>query len=312
MEDALSSLLHEVTPRGALFDQSIVRPPWALRFVEETPLTLMAILSGEAWIVPDGGDPVLLRARDVAIVRGPEPFTVADSPGTAPLAVIHDAELCTTPDGRTVLDELPMCADDGLGRSAIGLKGTYQVRGSVTERVLSALPRVAHVPSASAGRPILDMIVSEIGRDKPGQQVVLDRLLDLLLVSSLREWFDRPEACAPSWYRAHHDPVIGRALRLIHDDPAHPWTVASLAGKAGVSRSRFAQRFTELVGRPPMAYLTDWRICQAADLLARTDGTVDAVARQVGYSNAYALSVAFKRTLGVRPSEHRARSRLPA
>ncbi|MEU7898909.1 AraC family transcriptional regulator [Nonomuraea sp. NPDC049152] len=106
-----------------------------------------------------------------------------------------------------------------------------------------------------------------------------------------------------------HDPVIGRALRLIHDDPAHPWTVASLADKAGVSRSRFAQRFAELVGQPPMAYLTDWRICQAADLLARTDGTVDAVARQVGYSNAYALSVAFKRTLGVRPSEHRARSR---
>ncbi|MEV0698854.1 helix-turn-helix transcriptional regulator [Saccharopolyspora sp. NPDC050389] len=82
--------------------------------------------------------------------------------------------------------------------------------------------------------------------------------------------------------------------------------MAKLAAEAGMSRATFAQRFRRLVGQPPMAYLAEWRICQAADLLARTDATVDAIARQVGYSNAYALSVAFKRSLGIRPSEHRA------
>ncbi|MFI0470617.1 helix-turn-helix domain-containing protein [Saccharopolyspora sp. 5N102] len=186
------------------------------------------------------------------------------------------------------------------------LKGTYQVRGSVSQRVLTALPRVAVIPARPAGCPTLDLIIDEIRLDKPGRQAILDRLLDLHLVASLREWFDRPESGAPAWYRAHHDPPIGRALALIHESPERPWTVAQLAAEAGMSRAAFADRFRRLVGQPPMAYLAEWRICQAADLLARTDATVDAIARRVGYSNAYALSVAFKRSLGIRPSEHRA------
>ncbi|WP_197363264.1 cupin domain-containing protein, partial [Streptomyces clavuligerus] len=189
------------------------------------------------------------------------------------------------------------------------LKGVYQVEGSVSDRVLTALPRVALVPSVPEGCPPLAMIAQELARDIPGRQVILDRLLDLLLVTSLREWFALPGSDAPAWYRAHGDPQVGRALKLMHGDPARPWTVASLAAAVGASRARFAHRFTELVGQSPMAYLTEWRICRAADLLARTDATVDAVSRQVGYSNAYALSVAFKRTRGVRPSEHRALAR---
>ncbi|MFB9534138.1 helix-turn-helix domain-containing protein [Nonomuraea roseola] len=113
----------------------------------------------------------------------------------------------------------------------------------------------------------------------------------------------------PAWYRAHGDPLVGPALRLIHEHPAHPWTVAELARQAGASRATFAQRFNELVGQPPTAYLTEWRICQACDLLTSTDSTVEAIAHLVGYSDAYALSVAFKRVLGVRPSEHRAAGR---
>ncbi|MEV2273503.1 AraC family transcriptional regulator [Nonomuraea africana] len=309
MEDALSSLLHDVRPAGALFDQSIVRPPWSLRFVEDTPLTLLTMLSGEAWVTPDGGEPVLLRTQDVALVVGPEPYTVADAPGTPPLAVVHDAERCTTPDGQAA-EGLAMCGYEGdLDTSTVLLKGTYQVRGSVSRRVLDALPRIALVPAGPDGCPALNMIVGEIRRDKPGRQAVLDRLLDLLLVASLREWFDRPESAAPAWYQAHGDPLVGRALRLIHENPAHPWTVAELARKAGASRATFAQRFAELVGQPPMTYLTEWRLCQACDLLASSDATVEAIAHRVGYSNAYALSVAFKRVLGMRPSEHRAAGR---
>lgn len=310
MDDALSSLLHDVRPRGALFDRSILNPPWSLRFLEETPLALLTMVSGEAWVTPDGGAAVPLRTGDVVIVVGPEPYTVSDEPGAAPRALVYDSDRCTTPDGRLILGEMPMCAygDEGP-ESAVLLKGTYHVRGSVSQRVLSALPRVARVPAHADGCPTLDMIAKEIRRDVPGQQVVLDRLLDLLLVTSLREWFELPDAQAPTWYEAHGDPVVGRALRLIHGDPARSWTVAGLASEVGASRARFAQRFSDLVGQSPMAYLTDWRICLAADLLAGTDATVDAVSRRVGYSNAYALSVAFKRTLGVRPSEHRALAR---
>jgi AraC-like DNA-binding protein len=135
---------------------------------------------------------------------------------------------------------------------------------------------------------------------------VLDRLLDLVLLTTLREWFDQPEAEPPGWYRALGDPVVGPALRQIHDAPATPWTVARLAREVGVSRATLARRFADLVGEPPMSYLTSWRLSLAADLLQRTDQTVDSIARQVGYVSGYGLSVAFKRVLGARPSDYRA------
>ncbi|WP_026877906.1 AraC family transcriptional regulator [Jiangella gansuensis] len=304
MEDALSNLLAQVRPHGALFETSTLTPPWSLRFEERSPLTLLTMLSGSAWITLDGAAPVPIGPRDVVLVVGATPYTVSDQPGTEPGIVIHGSDVCTSPDGRPLADDLNMCR---LGpdweASANLLKSTYQVRGNISDRVLSALPPVVVVPAGPC--PAMDMIVAELGNDVPGQQVMLDRLLDLLLICTLRAWLDRPDSCAPAWYRAHGDVVVGTALKLIHDDPAHPWTVATLAAKAGASRAAFARRFAELVGQTPMAYLTEWRLCAAADLLRDTDATVESIARRVGYANAYALSVAFKRVYGVRPSEHR-------
>ena len=134
------------------------------------------------------------------------------------------------------------------------------------------------------------------------------RQLDLLLITLLRTWFDRPSSEPPAWYAAQADPVVGPAIRLLQHHPDHAWTVASLATRAGVSRAAFARRFTELVGEPPMAFLTGWRIALAADLLLEPDATIAAVARQVGYASPYALSTAFKRVRGVSPREHRAMS----
>ena len=151
----------------------------------------------------------------------------------------------------------------------------------------------------------MPILADEITRDSPGQRALLDRLLDVLLISALRTWFTRQRDDAPAWYQAQADPVVGTALQLIHHHPAYPWTVALLAEKAGASRAAFARRFTELVGEPPMAYLTSWRLAMAADLLCQPDMTIGAVARQVGYGTPFALSAAFKRERGVSPQEHR-------
>ena len=134
---------------------------------------------------------------------------------------------------------------------------------------------------------------------------MLDRLLDLLLIAVLRTWFARPEAEAPGWYRAHADPIVGPALRALHDDPAHQWTVAELADGAGVSRAALARRFNDLVGEPPMSFLTGWRIALAADLLREPGATVGSVAPQVGYGSPFALSTAFKRVRGMSPQHFR-------
>ena len=136
--------------------------------------------------------------------------------------------------------------------------------------------------------------------------MVLDRLLDWMLVCTLREWLDRPGGDPPAWYSAHRDPVVGHALRLLHDDPAASWTVASLAGRTGVSRATLAKRFTDLVGEPPLTYLSRWRMTLAADLMTeRQETTLAEIAREVGYSDAFGFSTAFKRIRGVNPTEFR-------
>ncbi|MCR3742054.1 AraC-type DNA-binding protein [Actinomadura glauciflava] len=289
--------------------RSTLAPPWSLRIQDEAPLTLLSMVRDEAWLVPDEGEPRRVGPGDMVVFRGPEPYTVSDDPATPPQIVIHPGQRCTTPDGTSLTEAMDLgvraWGNDPDG-PAVMLIGTYQMRGAVTQRLLAALPPMAVVRGDTWRSPLVAVLQEEIGKDEPGQDVVLDRLLDLLLIATLRAWFSRPDAAAPGWYRAHGDPVVGPALRLLHDDLAHPWTVADLAAGVGVSRAALAQRFAKLVGEPPMAYLTGVRLAQAADLLRETGATLEAVARRVGYGNAFALSTAFKRERGVSPQEYRA------
>jgi AraC-like DNA-binding protein len=300
-------MLQDVRSRGALFGRSHLAPPWSVRFVDGAPLTLLTMLRGSGWIVPDEGPAVPLEEGAVALVVGAQPFSVADdsAAGAEPWCTMNPGGHPTGADGGDLGDDVRLgvrTCGTGLDSPAALLSGTYQVRGQVCARLLRALPRVLVVPHGGELCAVLDLTVAEIGRNAPGQQAVLDRLLDLLLLSTLREWFARPEADPPGWYRALGDPVVGPALRLMHDDPARRWTVAALAAEAAVSRATFARRFTDLVGEPPMTHLAGWRLSLAADLLTGTDATVEAVARQVGYGSAFGLSVAFKRVHGTRPS----------
>jgi transcriptional regulator GlxA family with amidase domain len=185
------------------------------------------------------------------------------------------------------------------------LTGTYRTHPELSQHLLTALPPALVVTGPQWTNPLIGYLTQESERDEPGQDAVLDRLLDLILIAVLRSWFARHDAPAPGWYRAHHDPVVGRALALIHDQPDRPWSVDSLASAAGTSRASLARRFHDLVGQPPISYLTTWRLTLAADLLTETDTTLQAVARRVGYSDAFALSTAFRRVRGISPNQHR-------
>jgi AraC-like DNA-binding protein len=190
-----------------------------------------------------------------------------------------------------------------MAGDATVLVGTYDVRGAVSRRLLDVLPPVLVVPDEHGCEQHRDFLDAQVGQ--PGAQVVLDRLLDWLLVCTLREWFDQPEAVPPGWFRALGDDAVGLALRAMHAAPERPWTLADLAREAGVSRTTLAARFAKLVGTPPLTYLTDWRMALAADLLTESTATVAAVARQVGYADAFSFSAAFKRRHGMSPTEHR-------
>ncbi|MCP2250322.1 AraC family transcriptional regulator [Lentzea aerocolonigenes] len=184
------------------------------------------------------------------------------------------------------------------GRATV-VSGTYEVTGAVARRLTAVLPDALVAP----GTDECAAFYSAVGTGGPG--VVTDRLLDWLMVCALREWFDREHSSG--WLAARADAVVGPALEAMHAQPGKAWTLALLAKEAGVSRTTLTGRFARLVGVPPLTYLTEWRMTVAADLLADPSRTVAAVARQVGYADAFGFSAAFKRVHGFSPSECRSR-----
>ncbi|MGW6918605.1 AraC family transcriptional regulator [Kitasatospora sp. NPDC054939] len=335
--DTLMGLLDGPKARGAFLLRSVLDPPWSLRIEDRAPLSVVTMIERDAWVLPEGGEPVRLRPGDVALLRGPAPYTVADDPGTPTTVRVGPGQDCTS-DGVSVAESLALGVRTwGGGKgpdAAVMLTGTYQADHEIGRRLLACLPALLVRPlgrAAGAGGAsgagagagsgggagagtggglrtddvLVGLLAEEIGRSEPGQELVLDRLLDLLVIGVLRTWLARPEAGAPAWYLAQGDPVVGPALRVLHEEVAYPWTVASLAARVGISRAHLARRFTELIGEPPMAYLASWRLALAADLLADPTRTIGWVAGRVGYSSAFALSAAFKRVRGVSPQEHR-------
>ncbi len=308
--DPLVGLLDGPRARGAFVLRSIMNPPWSVRVQDEAPLSLVAMVRGDAWVVPDDDDDdaVHLGAGDVAITRGPDPYVFADDPGTPPQVVIHPGEHCTTPDGKDLAQTMDLgvrtWGNDPHG-TTIMLIGTYLDPGEISHRLLHALPDLVVLRRDMWDSPLVPLLGVEIVKDEPGQEVVLDRLLDLLLIAVLRAWFSRPEAEAPAWYR-------GTAIRSSGARCACCRTTRSTRGpsrrwqpKPVCRAPRSPRRFTDLVGEPPMTFLTGWRIALAADLLREPDATIGAVAQQVGYGSPFALSTAFKRVRGVSPKEHR-------
>ncbi|MFB9311550.1 AraC family transcriptional regulator [Nocardioides plantarum] len=311
--DELSGLLDGPRARGAFLLRCLLDPPWSVGLRDDAPLSVTAVVRGHAWLLPAGGEPSRLEPGDLAVLRGRAGAAyavIADDPATPVQAVIHPGQVCRTPDGRELAEEMHQGVRS-WGNAAVGetvlLTGAYAVDGEVGTRLLRALPDVVVVRADEVDGPLVDLLAVETVRDAPGQQAVLDRLLDLLLIAVLRAWFARPGTRPPGWWTAQADPVVGPPLRLMQHHPEHPWTVAGLAEVAGVSRASFARRFHEQVGQPPMGFLTQWRLELAADLLLEPGSTVASVARRVGYGSPFALSAAFTRQRGESPRQWRDR-----
>lgn len=311
--DAVVGLLDGVRARGAFVLRMMMDPPWSLSIRDDAPLTLICQTHGRAVIVGPSSGTTWLHPGDVALVRGTEHYVFADDPDTEPMAVIHPGNRCTTLSGETLTFEMSLGvrtwgnSPSGATRSMIC---AYEGRSEVSARLLDVLPTVLVVRAEEWDSPLVDLLASEAGHDGAGQEAYLDRMLDVLLIAVLRVWFGR-DGNAPTWWHAEQDPMVGPALKLIYNNPAHPWTVANLAAAVGCSRAVFARRFTDQVGEPPIAFLTSWRLALAADLLRSSQATIGAVARQVGYSTPFALSSAFKRAYGVSPNTHRGNASSP-
>lgn len=280
---------------GAVFARTVAVPPWGLRLGGSVQLAAHAVTRGKAWLwTSDPAGAVELLPGDITLVRGGSAHYIAHEPG-AP---------CLEPDdfrSRHARGAPP------AGQAAtVFLCGAYQLSGDVGSGLLSALPPVLTL-SPAIGEPLREVITllsRELAAIEPGQQTVLDRLLDVLLVLAFRSGFQLG-ATAPRWYRASADPRLGAALQAMHEDAARPWTVPELAAAGGMSRAAFARVFRDTLGQAPLQYLTDWRMTLARDHLRASELSLASIAAAVGYSSPYAFAAAFRRHHGIPPGAWR-------
>ncbi|MEV0196266.1 AraC family transcriptional regulator [Nonomuraea sp. NPDC050691] len=280
------------------------RAPWGQRFPSVPGSAgFQVILQGSCWLVPPSGVPVALGPGDVVFFPHGHGYGLADSPST-PLA-----EPACDP-----LEDADLFVSDSAGHDGpltVTLCGGYRLDPRHTHPLLRGLPETIHLPARPGRHPELraavDLLGNEVGDPRPGADTVVLALLDMLLLFILRAWFEeRPaQESGAGWARALADPAVSAALRAVHRDPARPWTVQTLAAEAGLSRAAFSRRFTALAGRPPLTYLTWWRLTIAAELLRTGDAPLAEVAARVGYTSEFAFANAFKRRYGIAPGKYR-------
>lgn len=276
--------------------------PFGTRLPSVDAAGFHVVLQGSCWLLPPHGAPIALGPGDVAFLPHGAAHGLADSPST-PLV-----------DALASLAQIPLGRNDdrsGDAGTTVLLCGAYLLDRSRAHPLLEDLPEVIHLPARVGRHPGLraavDLLGGELERPRPGGDAMLPALLDVLLLHILRAWFDERSAdgTATGWAAALSDPAVAAGLRAIHGTPSRPWTVAQLASQAGLSRAAFARRFAALVGRPPQAYLTWWRMTLAARLLRDGDAALAAVARKVGYTSEFAFAHAFKREYGTAPGAFR-------
>jgi AraC-like DNA-binding protein len=306
--DALGGLLDAPRARGAFALRAVMRPPWSLRDIADSPITLIAGVAGKLWVVPDDSDSYQIGPGDITVIRTPVHYNLADKPGTTPQMIVHPGQNCCDLEGNSLHDTMMhgvrTWGNDAEG-STLFLVGAYEHLSDISDRLLRALPPVLSLAHDDWESPLVGLLCDEVIKDEPGQAAVLDRLLDLLLTAVLKAWFAQQDSSQPDWWRYQGDRIVERTLHIMHDNPAYPWTLEKLAMEAGASRASLARRFHELVGEAPMTFLKNWRMALAADLLCQPDETVSTVAEKIGYATPYAFSAAFKRVRGVSPQKHK-------
>src|SRR4051794_15246639 len=295
--DVLTDVLATLESGPTLCARTRARAPWGLRFGGNRGFGFHVVLQGSCWLT-GSGEPRALRAGDVVLMTSGAEHTLADDPTGPSVAFRLDRE---RPAGRIGHQHVAGSAD---GAQTVLLSGAYRLESRRPHPLLATLPDLVHLPHRRRHglHSAVDLLGTEVDEQEPGADAIVSALVDALLVYILRAW---QEDHPTGWSRALADPAIGPGLRLLHEEPARPWTVAQLGAEVGLSRATFARRFTALVGEPPLTYLTRWRLTTAARVLRQQDVPLSAVARRVGYASEFAFAKAFKREYGLAPGAYR-------
>jgi AraC-like DNA-binding protein len=311
--DVLTDVLESVRMRSNVYGRMELTAPWGLRvdFGAQGHPSFYVVSRGTCWLELDGvADAIPLTGGDFLLLPKGRPHVIRDRPGSPPIPIKDLLAGCAAP-GEGVNG--PVLRHGGGGTPTSLVAGCFWFESEGGMPLIDALPPLIHI-KGDEGSPVrwlestLQFLAAEVASPVAGAETVRNRLADILFVQAIRAHISGAGATSVGWLRALGDEQIGAALRLIHERPAHPWTVDSLADGVAMSRSAFADRFRHLVGVPPHSYVTRWRLHKASDLLRRGDATLAAVARAVGYENESSFGKVFKRYTGLAPGEFRARS----
>jgi AraC-like DNA-binding protein len=305
--DPLGEALHFLRMNGAFYCRSELSAPWGLTLPPMPGyIWFHAPTAGRVLLETGDGGPTVLRPGDFALVPHGEGHVLRSEAG-APAPRILDLER------ELVSDRYELLRHGGGGEGSILICGAVRFDHPTARNLVGILPAAIHLETAGSGeldwmQSTLRLMAAEAKALRPGGEAVITRLADVLVVQAIRAWIETDPAARTGWLGALHDKQVGRALTLIHRDPARAWSVESLARELAMSRSAFAARFTELVGEPVMHYVAGWRMQVAMGSLRDEGTTVAEVAGRLGYSSEAAFARAFKRVIGVAPGSVRRRS----
>jgi AraC-like DNA-binding protein len=297
--DTISDLLRSLRVRSNVFCLATMRAPWGFGVPAQDVASFHIVLDGGGVLEVDGEPLVEVAHGDLVVLPHGDAHVVRDRPGSAvtPIASLE-------PESETSWE----IRGGSNGRPTELICGTFQLENA--QLLLNALPSVIRIPG-HGGRPVewLDASVrllrGEMPVCEPGAEEIVTRVTDVLVAQAIRvHLLDNGRDVA-----VLGDPQIGAAVRLIHADPARPWTVTELAGRVALSRSSFSSRFRALAGESPMRYVARFRLALASELLRTSNASLAGVARSSGYGSEASFSRAFQRWFGTTPGNYRRRAR---
>lgn len=298
--DPLSDIIALLRPRTVLSKPISGRGRWGVRYAAYGLPGFSIVLAGRCWLTVQGQAPLLMERGDFLLFPATPAFTLASDPDVT----------------GTLVEPTTMAVRHGEAEGAPDFEamgGSFHIEPANAALLLGLLPALVHVRAAEADTTrladLIRLIKSEFTAERSGRERVLERLLEVLLIEALRWRSLEGGDAAIGLLAGMRDPAIAHALRALHADVRHRWTVEGLAEKARLSRSAFAKRFTETVGCAPMEYLARWRMSLAQDALHRGGTTLERIADQIGYESGSAFSTAFRKRMGAAPRAFARRAR---
>ena len=318
--DVLSTVLKTVKLDGTLFYNAEFSAPWSVhspasnelaQYLSSEPRHVIIyhlLTHGQAYATVDDGERVLLSAGDIVVFPHGDSHIMGNGRSVQP---------------KEYGDMLQEVLSHGLKLTCMGGGGeiTKFVCGylacdpHLSKAFLGGLPPLfkVNIGNDSEGKWLQSSILYSVGQaaaSQTGSEIVVAKLSEALFSETLRRYVNSLAPGEIGWLAGARDPAVGKALALLHREPSHPWTIATLATQAGVSRSVMAERFRHFLGVPPMSYLASWRLQLGAQLLTSTSRSVSQIAGEVGYESEPAFNRAFKREFGSPPARFRLKSKV--